>query len=46
MQPQDIQPNFDVTVRVGCSLVYEVTGTASLLLKLKLRSDRNQADCR
>ncbi len=35
--------NLDVTVRVGCSLVYEVTGTASLLLNLKLRPDRNHA---
>src|SRR5437867_10406716 len=43
MQPANIQPNFDVTVRVGCSLAYEVTGTASLLLKLKLRPDRNHA---
>ncbi len=33
----------DLTVRVGCSLVYEVTGTASLLLNLKLRPDRNHA---
>jgi transglutaminase-like putative cysteine protease len=31
----------DLTVRVGCSLVYEVTGTASLLLNLKPRPDRN-----
>ena len=43
MQPQNIPPNFDVTVRVGCSLVYEVTGTASLLLNLKLHPDRNHA---
>src|SRR5213080_3843110 len=42
MQPLNIQ-YFDVTVRVGCSLVYEVTGTASLLLNLKLRPDRNHA---
>jgi transglutaminase-like putative cysteine protease len=28
-----------VTVRVGCSLVYEVTGTAWLLLNLKVRPD-------
>jgi transglutaminase-like putative cysteine protease len=34
--------NLDVTVRVGCSLVYEATGEASLLLNLKLRPDRNQ----
>ena len=33
MQPLNIQ-YFDVTVRVGCSLVYEVTGRASLLLNL------------
>ena len=42
MQAPNIQ-NFDVTVRVGCSLVYEVTGEASLLLNLKLRPDRNHA---
>ena len=42
MQPLNIQ-YFDVTVRVGCSLVYEVTGTASLLLNLKLCPDRNHA---
>src|SRR4030095_5175973 len=40
MQAPNIQ-NFDVTVRVGCSLVYEVTGEASLLLNLKLRPDHN-----
>ena len=28
--------NLDITVRVGCSLTYEVAGTASLLLNLKL----------
>ena len=43
MQPENIPPNFDITVRVGCSLVYEVTGTASLLLNLKLHPDRNHA---
>jgi len=36
-------PPFDVTVRVGCSLAYEVTGTAWLQLNLKLRPDRNHA---
>src|SRR5687767_264230 len=36
-------PAFDITVRVGCSLVYEVTGRASLLLNLKPRPDRNHA---
>jgi transglutaminase-like putative cysteine protease len=35
--------NFDVTVRVGCSLVYEAAGEAWLLLNLKLRPDRNHA---
>ena len=36
-------PCFDITVRVGCSLIYEVTGTASLLLNLRPRPDRNHA---
>ena len=36
-------PDFDITVRVGCSLVYEATGEASLLLNLKLRPDGNYA---
>ena len=36
-------PAFDITVRVGCSLAYQVTGTAWLLLNLKLRPDRNHA---
>jgi transglutaminase-like putative cysteine protease len=35
--------NFDITVRVGCSLVYEVTGEASLLLNVKLRPDGDYA---
>ena len=39
MKPDNSQPNFDITVRVGCSLVYEVTGSASLLLNLKLAPD-------
>jgi Transglutaminase-like superfamily len=43
MLPRDTAPNFDITVRVGCSLVYEVTGTASLLLNLKLHPDGNYA---
>jgi transglutaminase-like putative cysteine protease len=34
---------FDVTLRVGCSLAYEVTGTASLLLNLQPRPERNHA---
>jgi transglutaminase-like putative cysteine protease len=36
-QPQPAR--YDVTLRVGCSLVYEVTGTASLLLNLQPRSE-------
>jgi transglutaminase-like putative cysteine protease len=41
MSQSKISPALDLTVRVGCSLVYEVTGTASLLLNLKPRPDRN-----
>ncbi len=33
------QPDFDITVRVGCSLVYQATGPATLLLNLKLAPD-------
>ena len=36
-------PQFDIMVRVGCSLAYEVTGTASLLLNLQPRPDRNHS---
>lgn len=36
-------PIFDVTLRVGCSLAYEVTGTASLLLNIKPQPNRNHA---
>lgn len=36
-------PRYDLTVRVGCSLAYEVTGTASLLLNLQPKPDRNHA---
>jgi hypothetical protein len=36
-------PVFDLTVRVGCSLAYQVTGTASLLLNLQPRPNRNHA---
>src|SRR6187402_729706 len=36
-------PEFDVTVRVGCSLTYEATGPAWLLLSVKPRSNRNHA---
>ena len=34
---------FDLTVRVGCSLVYEVAGSASLLLNIQPRSGRDHA---
>ncbi len=43
MDPPQIQPDLDITVRVGCSLAYEVTGTASLLLILKLAPDPGRA---
>jgi len=32
-------PEYDLTIRVGCSLGYQVTGTASILLNLGLRPD-------
>jgi transglutaminase-like putative cysteine protease len=43
MEVFDSQPDLDITVRVGCSLVYEVSGTASLLLNLKLQPDRRHS---
>lgn len=36
-------PPFDMTVRVGCHLTYEVTGPAMLLLNLQTRPDRTHA---
>jgi len=39
MLTQNIRRNLDITVRVGCSLVYEVTGTAWLLLNLKVHPE-------
>src|SRR5258708_25717268 len=36
-----LSPRFDVTVRVGCSLAYQATGPASLLLNLRPLQDRN-----
>lgn len=41
--PPLASPRFDLTVRVGCSLVYEVTGTASLLLNIQPRPNRDHA---
>jgi transglutaminase-like putative cysteine protease len=35
MPPPNSHPTLDITVRVGCSLVYEVAGTASVLLNLR-----------
>ena len=39
--PTTESPKLDVTVRVGCSLVYEVTGSAMLLLNLRPTPNRN-----
>lgn len=39
MRPKADPPDLDITVRVGCSLVYEATGPATLLLNLKLAPD-------
>jgi transglutaminase-like putative cysteine protease len=41
--PTTDSPKFDVTVRVGCSLAYEVTGSAMLLLNLRPIPNRNHA---
>ncbi len=38
-RPRDL----DITVRVGCSLSYEVTGSASLLLNLRLAPDTHRS---
>ena len=38
-----LAPALDATLRVGCSLAYEVTGTASLLLNLQPLQDRNHS---
>src|ERR1035438_3465487 len=35
MGTNTVPGHLDLTVRVGCSLVYEVTGTASVLLNVK-----------
>jgi transglutaminase-like putative cysteine protease len=34
-------PKFDLTIRVGCSLAYQATGPASVLLNIQPRADRN-----
>jgi transglutaminase-like putative cysteine protease len=38
-----LSPKLDITVRVGCSLVYEVAGSAMLLLNLRPCPNRNHA---
>ncbi len=39
MEPKPVPAHLELTVRVGCSLVYEVTGTASVLLNVKAGAD-------
>jgi len=39
--PTTASPRFDVTLRVGCSLAYEATGPAMLLLNVRPRPNRN-----
>jgi transglutaminase-like putative cysteine protease len=39
--PTAIPPHLNLTVRVGCSLGYEVTGTAALLFNVKPRPNRD-----
>ena len=39
MRPNTVPAHLDVTVRVGCSLVYESTGRASVLLNVSPRPD-------
>ena len=39
--PTPESPTFDITVRVGCSLVYQVTGSATMLLNLQPCPNRN-----
>jgi transglutaminase-like putative cysteine protease len=41
MEPPPIPKEFDLTVRVGCSLAYQATGPAALLLNVKPRPDRH-----
>jgi hypothetical protein len=39
----DFQPKLDLTVRVGCDLVYETSSRVPVLLNLKPRMDPRQA---
>jgi transglutaminase-like putative cysteine protease len=43
MATTTLSPKFDVTVRAGCSLAYEVSGSAMLLLNVKPCPNRNHA---
>jgi len=43
MTADNTPPALDITLRVGCSLTYEVTGSASILLNLKLASDPHRS---
>jgi transglutaminase-like putative cysteine protease len=38
-----VPPDLDLTVRIGCSLAYEVTGTAALCLNVQPRPSRDHA---
>jgi len=44
MGPTQIRPpKYDLTIRVGCSLAYEATGTAALYLNVRPRPSRDHA---
>ena len=43
VSPELPAPALDLTLRVGCSLAYQATGPASLLLNLQPRPDRHHA---
>lgn len=43
MKADESPRDLDITVRVGCSLSYEVTGSASLLLNLRLAPDARRS---
>jgi transglutaminase-like putative cysteine protease len=43
MEAENGPEELDITVRVGCSLGYEVTGSASLILNLQLASDAGRS---
>lgn len=41
--PASAAPKYDLTIRVGCTLAYEVSGTAILLLDVQPQPDPNHA---